>query len=191
MEVLAETQNIRKSYEKQNLFTKKREQVSAVNGVSLRIRKGCSVGLIGESGSGKSTLGRMMAGLETPTEGQALFRGRSISNISLRKMRPLRRNIQMIFQNSSSIFDTSYTIGEVLLRLLKTARKYQKRMLRKIETILEQVELDALYAQRYPKELSGGNASEPILHVRLFFTRSLLFATSLFPALIIHCANKF
>ncbi|AKB56038.1 MULTISPECIES: ABC transporter ATP-binding protein [Methanosarcina] len=157
MEVLAETQNIRKSYEKQNLFTKKREQVSAVNGVSLRIRKGCSVGLIGESGSGKSTLGRMMAGLETPTEGQALFRGRSISNISLRKMRPLRRNIQMIFQNSSSIFDTSYTIGESIAEVIENSEKVSKKECsEKIETILEQVELDALYAQRYPKELSGG-----------------------------------
>jgi peptide/nickel transport system ATP-binding protein len=157
MEVLAETQNIRKSYEKQNLFTKKREQVSAVNGVSLKIQRGCSVGLIGESGSGKSTLGRMMAGLETPTEGQALFRGRSISNISLRKMRPLRRNIQMIFQNSSSVFDTSYTIGESIAEVIENSEKVSKKECsEKIETILEQVGLDALYAQRYPKELSGG-----------------------------------
>jgi len=157
MEVLAETQNIRKSYEKQNLFTKKREQVSAVNGVSLKIQKGCSVGLIGESGSGKSTLGRMMAGLETPTEGQALFRGRQISNISLRKMRPLRRNIQMIFQNSSSVFDTSYTIGESIAEVIENSERVSKKeCLEKIETILEQVGLDALYAQRYPKELSGG-----------------------------------
>ncbi|WP_269851746.1 ATP-binding cassette domain-containing protein [Methanosarcina horonobensis] len=95
--------------------------------MSLKIQKGRSLGLVGESGSGKSTLGRMMAGLETPTEGQILFRGQSISNISLRKMRPLRRNIQIIFQNSSSVFDTSYTIGEVLPRLLKTARQYQKK----------------------------------------------------------------
>jgi peptide/nickel transport system ATP-binding protein len=155
--VLAETLNIRKTYEKQNLFTKGREQVSAVNGVSLKIRKGCSVGLIGESGSGKSTLGRMMVGLETPTEGQALFRGQSISNISLRKMRPLRRNIQMIFQNSSSVFDTSYTVGESIAEVIKNSEKVSKKeCLEKVETILEQVGLDALYAQRYPKELSGG-----------------------------------
>ncbi|AKB32937.1 Nickel transport ATP-binding protein NikE [Methanosarcina siciliae HI350] len=157
MEVLVETQNIRKSYEKQNLFIKKREQVSAVNGVSLKIQKGCSIGLVGESGSGKSTLGRMMAGLETPTDGQVLFRGRPISNISLRKMRPLRRNIQMIFQNSSSIFDTSYTVGESIAEVIKNSEQVSKtKCLEKIETILEQVGLDALYAQRNPKELSGG-----------------------------------
>ncbi|HIH93461.1 TPA: ABC transporter ATP-binding protein [Methanosarcina acetivorans] len=157
MEVLVETQNIRKSYEKQNLFIKKREQVSAVNGVSLKIQKGCSIGLVGESGSGKSTLGRMTAGLETPTEGDVLFRGRPISNISLRKMRPLRRNIQMIFQNSSSVFDTSYTVGESIAEVIKNSEQVSKtECLEKIETILEQVGLDALYAQRNPKELSGG-----------------------------------
>jgi peptide/nickel transport system ATP-binding protein len=157
METLAETLNIRKSYEKQNLFTRKREQASAVNGVSLKIQKGRSVGLIGESGSGKSTLGRMMAGLETPTEGQVLFRGQQISNIPLRKMRPLRRDIQMIFQNSSSVFDTSYTVGESIAEVIKNSEKISKKeCLEKIETILEQVGLDALYARRNPKELSGG-----------------------------------
>lgn len=157
MEVLAETINIRKCYEKQNMFKKNKDRVSAVDGVSLKIQKGSSVGLIGESGSGKSTLGRMIAGLETPTEGQALFRGRPISNISLSKIRPLRRDIQMIFQNSSSVFDTSYSVGESIAEVINNNEKVSKaECSEKIETVLEQVGLDAFYAQRNPKELSGG-----------------------------------
>lgn len=157
MEVLAETQNIRKCYAKSNLFTARKAQVSAVNGVSLRIEKGRSVGLVGESGSGKSTLGRMMAGLETPTEGQAFFREQPISHLSLKKMRPFRRDIQMIFQNSASAFDRSYTIGESIAEVIRNSESVtSKECMLRVHSILEQVGLDSAYARRNPQELSGG-----------------------------------
>ncbi|WP_449241053.1 oligopeptide/dipeptide ABC transporter ATP-binding protein [Desulfoscipio gibsoniae] len=157
MEVLAKAIDIRKCYIKQSLFFRNNEPVSAVNGVSLDILKGSSVALIGESGSGKSTFGRIIAGLEKPTEGQVFFKGQVISNISLNKMRPLRRNIQMIFQNSNSVFDTSYSIGEAIAEVIKNNEKVsRKECSEKVSEILEQVGLSQSYAQRNPRELSGG-----------------------------------
>ncbi len=156
MEILAETRNLYKCYYKQSLLGKS-GQVSAVSNVSLKIPAGGSVGLVGESGCGKSTLGRMMVGLETPTEGQVLYRGRQISGLSLSEMRPLRKDIQMIFQNSTGIFDLSYTIGESIAEVIKNNERVSADSCScRVREILEQVGLDASYAGRYSKELSGG-----------------------------------
>lgn len=157
MEVLVETRNICKCYEKQGFFKDREDKVSAVNNVSIKILKGRSVGLVGESGCGKSTLGRMLAGLETPSGGQVLYRGQPMSGLSLREMRPYRKNIQMIFQNSAGVFDLSYTIGESIAEVIKNNEKVSAdACFDRVHMILEQVGLDASYAGRYSRELSGG-----------------------------------
>ena len=157
MEVLVETKNICKCYEKHTFFIEKKDKVSAVNNVSLKIFKGRSVGLVGESGCGKSTLGRMLAGLETPSGGQVMYRGQPISGLSLREMHPYRKNIQMIFQNSAGVFDLSYTIGESIAEVIQNNETVSKGVcFDRVHQILEQVGLDASYAGRYSKELSGG-----------------------------------
>lgn len=157
MEVLIETKEISKCYEKQAFFKDRQEKVSAVNDVSIKILKGHSVGLVGESGCGKSTLGRMMAGLETPSGGQVVYRGACISGLSLHKMRPYRRNIQMIFQSSTGVFDQSYPIGDSIAEVIKNNIKVSAdECCDRVHQILEQVGLDASYAGRYSKELSGG-----------------------------------
>lgn len=157
MEAVIETRDVCKYYEKQGFFRGSEGRISAVNGVSLKILKGRSVALVGESGCGKSTLGRMLVGLEAPTGGQVLYRGKTISGLSLREMRPYRKNIQMIFQNSTGVFDRAYTVGESIAEVIRnnekttTAACYDK-----VQQILEQVGLDASYAGRYSRELSGG-----------------------------------
>jgi peptide/nickel transport system ATP-binding protein len=99
----------------------------------------------------------MMAGLETPTKGQVLYCGQPISGLSLRKMRPFRKNIQMIFQNSTGVFDLTYTIGESIAEVIKNNDNVSASVCsEKVRQILEQVGLDASYAGRYSKELSGG-----------------------------------
>ncbi|MDF3003416.1 MAG: Oligopeptide transport ATP-binding protein OppF [Bacillota bacterium] len=157
MEILLEAQNLQKCYEKPGFLKGKEEKISAVSNVSLQILKGNSVGLVGESGCGKSTLGRMMAGLEIPTEGQVSYRGEQISGLSLHKMRPYRRNIQMIFQNSTGVFDQSYTIGESIGEVIRNnSRMNWGECSDRVYQILEQVGLNTSYAGRYSKQLSGG-----------------------------------
>jgi peptide/nickel transport system ATP-binding protein len=157
LEYIAETKNIRKWFAKPGLFSSSMPRVSAVYNVSLQIPCGSSLGLIGESGSGKSTLGRMMAGLEIPSEGQAFYRNTEISSLSLRGMRPYRRHIQMIFQNSADVFDPAYTIGQSIGEVVMNNDKINAReSVFRIYDILEQVGLDRSFAKRMSSEISGG-----------------------------------
>lgn len=157
MEYLVETKNIRKWFVKPGFFSSCRPRVSAVYDVSLGIPWGSSLGLIGESGSGKSTLGRMMAGLEVPSEGQVLYRGTEISSLSLKAMRPYRRHIQMIFQNSAEVFDPAYTIGQSIGEMVMNNEGIRAReSLLRVYDMLEQVGLDRSFADRMSHEISGG-----------------------------------
>jgi peptide/nickel transport system ATP-binding protein len=154
---LMEAINVSKIYGKKELFTKTKDNTSAVNNVSLRIRQGASLGLIGESGSGKSTLGRMLTGLEKPTAGQIFYRGREISSLSLRRMRPYRRNIQMIFQNSGGVFDPTYTIGYSIGELIRNNKRMGIRAeAARVDEVLEQAGLSPSFSERKSRELSGG-----------------------------------
>jgi peptide/nickel transport system ATP-binding protein len=157
LEYLAETKNVRKWFVKPKLFSSPVPQVSAVHNVSLQIPRGSSLGLIGESGSGKSTLGRMMAGLEIPNEGKIFYRNVEISSLSLRAMRPYRRYIQMIFQNSSDAFDPAYTIGHSIGEVVMNNDRVKAReSAPRVYDILEQVGLDRSFAARMGSEISGG-----------------------------------
>jgi peptide/nickel transport system ATP-binding protein len=156
MEYLMEIQNASKRYGKHGL-SRQLEHNFAVRDVSLQIPAGASMGLIGESGSGKSTLGRMMAGLETPTSGDVFYAGCRVSALSFNKMRPYRRNIQMIFQNSSGMFDPTYTVGHGIDELIRNNERCdaKERERRKAE-ILVRVGLEPFHAERKSHEMSGG-----------------------------------
>ena len=157
MEYLVETKHLRKWFIKGGFFSSRRPPVSAVYNVSLRLPWGSSLGLIGESGSGKSTLARMMAALEVPSEGQVLYRGRELSTLSLRALRPYRRHIQMIFQNSADVFDPAYTIGQSIGELVMNNEGLRvQESVPRVYDILEQVGLDRSFADRMSNELSGG-----------------------------------
>ncbi len=130
----------------------------AVDGVSLRVRRGETLGLVGESGCGKSTLGRLMLRLIEPTFGRVVYGGRDITHLSQRELRPLRRKMQIIFQDPYSSLNPRMTVREIvgeaigIHRLAKTRAEESAR----IAQLLERVGLRTDVMNRYPHEFSGG-----------------------------------
>jgi oligopeptide/dipeptide ABC transporter ATP-binding protein len=132
--------------------------VRAVDGVSLRVRKGETMGLVGESGCGKSTLGRLMLRLLDPTFGRVIFEGRDITDLSQRDLRPLRRRMQIIFQDPYSSLNPRMTVREIVgeaIRIHKLAKTRADEDARVVD-LLEKVGLRGDALNRYPHEFSGG-----------------------------------
>jgi oligopeptide/dipeptide ABC transporter ATP-binding protein len=132
--------------------------VRAVDGVSIRVRRAETLGLVGESGCGKSTLGRLMLRLIEPSFGRVLFDGNDLTKLSQRELRPLRRRMQIIFQDPYSSLNPRMTVREVVgeaLRIHKLAKTRDAEEAR-IVTLLERVGLRADAMDRYPHEFSGG-----------------------------------
>jgi ABC-type oligopeptide transport system ATPase subunit len=132
--------------------------VRAVDGVSLRVRRGETLGLVGESGCGKSTLGRLMLRLVEPTFGRIVFDGKDITSRSQRELRPLRRRMQIIFQDPYSSLNPRMTVREIVgeaIRIHKLAKTLAPTS-GAIAELLEQVGLRADAMDRYPHEFSGG-----------------------------------
>lgn len=136
----------------------KRGAVFAVSDVSFDIMEGEVLGLVGESGCGKSTIGNLLVHLLQADSGTVLFRGQDITRMSERSFRPLRKDIQMIFQDPYSSLNPKKKIGWLLEEVLSIHHKEMGRQERKqkVNEMLCEVGLDSEYAQRYPNELSGG-----------------------------------
>ena len=156
---LIATDRVSKYYPVQRGFFARQERfVHAVDGVSLRVCRGETMGLVGESGCGKSTLGRLMLRLVEPTFGRVLFDGNDITHVSQRTLRPLRRRMQIIFQDPYSSLNPRMTVGEIvgealtIHRLVKTRADEEAR----IVALLERVGMRADALNRYPHEFSGG-----------------------------------
>ncbi len=131
--------------------------VRAVDGVSLTIGPGEIVGLVGESGSGKSTVGRCITRLVEPTSGSIRLLGTDISQLSRRAMRPLRRQVHIVFQDPYSSLNPRLTIGQIVgepMRLHRTASG--SGLDRRVDEMLEKCGLRSELRDRYPHELSGG-----------------------------------
>jgi len=133
------------------------DQIRAVDGVSFSVAAGETLGLVGESGSGKSTLGRAVLQLVKPTSGSVRFEGREIAGLSRRAMRPLRREMQMVFQDPYASLNPRKRIGQIVgepLRLQGVARGSELR--REVQGLLERVGLAPEHYDRFPHEFSGG-----------------------------------
>jgi oligopeptide transport system ATP-binding protein len=133
------------------------DRVKAVDGVSLSVGRGETLGLVGESGSGKSTLCRAILQLIEPTSGSVVFEGREIAGLGRRRMRPLRSQMQMIFQDPFASLNPRTRAGQIVgdpLRMLGGASGRELRG--QVQELLERVGLAAEHYDRYPHEFSGG-----------------------------------
>ena len=131
--------------------------VQAVDGVSFQVPAGGSLGLVGESGCGKSTTGRLITRLLRPTGGRIDFDGRDIAQLSQRELLPLRREIQMIFQDPATSLNPRHTVGAIVGAPLQIHKVLPKdKIIPRVQELLEIVGLNPEHYNRYPHEFSGG-----------------------------------
>jgi oligopeptide transport system ATP-binding protein len=158
-EVLLEVRNLVKHFEVGGgLFGGRRGLVRAVDGVSFSIRRGETLGLVGESGCGKTTTGRCVLQLERPTSGEIIFEGRDLTKLDQVELRAVRRRLQVIFQDPYSSLNPRMTVGEMIAEpltvhgLVKSAGARRDR----VGDLVRHVGLLPQHAARYPHQLSGG-----------------------------------
>ncbi|MFH8404106.1 dipeptide ABC transporter ATP-binding protein [Streptomyces sp. NPDC018019] len=151
-------------------------EVGAVAGVSLTVTRGETFGIVGESGCGKSTLGRLVVGLEPPSDGAIRFAGRDIATLNRRELRAHRRDVQLMFQDSYASMDPRMRVGTILREpLVIQGIGDRAGQLRRVAALLDDVGLPRGAADRYPHEFSGGQRQ------RLGLARAL----ALSPALVV------
>ncbi|MCW2766325.1 MAG: oligopeptide/dipeptide transporter, ATPase subunit [Nocardioides sp.] len=131
--------------------------VQAVDGISFSVPKGGALGLVGESGCGKSTTGRLITRLYTPTAGSMMFEGQDLAQLSPRELKPMRRHVQMIFQDPYTSLNPRHTVGTIVGAPLSVHKVVPKnQIIPKVQEILEVVGLNPEHYNRYPNEFSGG-----------------------------------
>jgi len=159
-ETLVEVRNLKKYFPvTEGIFIRRTVgNVKAVDDVSFTIRKGETLGLVGESGCGKTTTGRCILQLECPTAGEIVFEGTNLATLDARALRPMRQKMQVIFQDPYSSLNPRMKVGEILgepMRVHGVQPDSSKRR-KRIAELLAVCGLDPKFADRYPHEMSGG-----------------------------------
>ncbi len=157
-ESLLEVRDLTKHFQVSGGIGRPGGTVRAVDGVSFRLKRGETLGLVGESGCGKTTTGRCILKLEQPSGGSILFEGTDLATLGERAMRKVRRRMQVIFQDPYSSLNPRMTVGQIIAEPLKVHGIVPEPKAReaKVAQLLEQVGLLPQHAQRYPHQMSGG-----------------------------------
>jgi oligopeptide transport system ATP-binding protein len=158
MNILLKIKNLKKYFPiNKGFFSKTVSNVKAVDDVSFGIKKGETLGLVGESGCGKTTCGRTLLKLYEPTDGKIIYNGRDITKLSPTQMLPYRRKMQIIFQDPYASLDSRMTVGDIVgeaidIHNLMNGKERNER----VQYLLKRVGLNSEHANRYPHEFSGG-----------------------------------
>ena len=159
-EILLEVKNLKKYFpiRSGNIFQKSQMHVKAVDNVSFTLRKGETLGLVGESGCGKTTCGRTVLKIYDPTDGQILYKGKDIAKLSKKEMIPYRKDMQMIFQDPYASLDPRMMVGDIISEgMLEYNKGMSKAEVNEVVChLLDKVGLNRAYINRYPHEFSGG-----------------------------------
>lgn len=157
-EKLLEVENLRMYFPVfDGILQRRVAQVKAIDGVSFYVRRGETLGLVGESGCGKSTTGRCVVRLYEATSGSVKFEGREIYDMKPRQLRRMRRRMQLIFQDAVASLDPRMTAGDLVGEPLVVHNGARGRAYREqVDELLQMVELEPYMAKRYPHEFSGG-----------------------------------
>jgi oligopeptide transport system ATP-binding protein len=153
---LISIQDLKVHYSISGGFLKPKKKVKAVDGISLDIKKGETLGLVGESGCGKSTLGKALLRLTTITAGKAFFGGKDLAHLSNSQMREQRKNLQMIFQDPYASLNPRMTVGQIIGEPIKNFGLVQGNVKNQVQELMETVGLSRRFINRYPHEFSGG-----------------------------------
>lgn len=157
-EVLLQVNHLKKYFPlKGGILGKEIGNVQAVDDISFVVHKGETLGIVGESGCGKSTTGRMLMRLTEPTDGEVIFNGTSLTSLSNREMRAVRRNLQMVFQDPFASLNPRHTVEKILeepLIVHKIGDRHERKKM--VADMLETVGLSSYHAKRYPHQFSGG-----------------------------------
>jgi oligopeptide/dipeptide ABC transporter ATP-binding protein len=157
-ENIIEVTNLRKFFPiKKGIFSRTVGYVKAVDDVSFTIKKGETLGLVGESGCGKTTIGRCLLRLIEPTAGTVIFEGNDVTKMNAKDLKAVRKDMQIIFQDPYSSLNPRMTVGGMITEILKYHEIAEGEAAEKrVFELLEKVGLSKLHARRYPHEFSGG-----------------------------------
>lgn len=158
MTELLRVSNLKKHFpiKKGAIIPKQVGAVRAVDGVSFSVRKGETLGLVGESGCGKSTAGRSILQLIQPTSGEVVYKGEDISHVKGEKLRQLRREIQLIFQDPYASLNPRMTVEQIIEEPMRAFKVPAGERKKKVEELLNVVGLSSYHKHRYPHQFSGG-----------------------------------
>ena len=168
--------NISKIYESSGGGFGRKNKVSALDGVSFNLAQGETLGIVGESGCGKSTLGRMISRLDSPTSGEIIYKGNDIAKKSLAAMRPLRKEIQFIFQDPYASLNPRRQIGAIIEEPMRIHGVSKDERRARAHELLEKVGLDKNSYEKYPHEFSGGQRQRVVIARALTLKPELIIA---------------
>jgi len=175
-EEILRVNNVSRIYETSGGGFGRKNKVSALDGVSFNLIQGETLGIVGESGCGKSTLGRIISRLDTPTTGEIIYKGNDIAKKSLAAMRPLRKEIQFIFQDPYASLNPRRQIGAIIEEPMRIHGVSKDERRARAHELLEKVGLDKNSYEKYPHEFSGGQRQRVVIARALTLKPELIIA---------------